>query len=234
MTRHRPLLILLAAVSTNSSAADLGKGLDAAARMDWPAALNEFKPLAELGNSNAQVNLGNLYMRGLGVDQSDQEGLRWYMLAAQQGNRTAQGKIGLIYYHGLGVEANHAEAIDWFIKAANQGDPESAIILGTLYASGDGVPRNRVQAYLWYSVAADRGKRVAIDERIALANEMTPGEIGEALGELEAWRTLHEPPMRDPEILTAPKEGAADRKAAEAKSPPPKPRLIDKTLPKMY
>lgn len=228
------LALLASVIQVNSASADLGKGLDAAARMDWHTAFNEFRPLAEQGDSNARVNLGNLYMRGLGVPQSYQDALHWYRLAAQQGNMTGQGKMALIYYHGLGVEPNHAEAIRWFTKAAHQGDPESAIILGALYASGDGAPLNRIQAYLWYSVAADRGKKQAMDERISLAGEMTPGEINEAMAELEAWRTLHEPPMKDPEFLskhgTTPPDARSDptRRSVPARQHP-----LDKTIPKL-
>jgi len=176
------------------SYADLAKGLDAAARMDWPVARAEFQPLAESGDANAQVNLGNLYMRGLSVPQSYQEALRWYMKAADQGNVTGQGKVGLIHYYGLGVKENHAEAAHWFGKAADQGDPESASILGALFAAGDGVAPDRMQAYVWYAIAADRGKKEAAEQRIALANDMSPAEINEALERLGAWRKQHEPP----------------------------------------
>lgn len=233
--KPKQLLLLLLTLQANISAADLATGLNAAARMDWATAFKEFKPLAEQGDSNARVNLGNLYMRGLGVTQSYQEALHWYQLAAQQGNRTGQGKVALIHYHGLGVEPNHAEAIKWFTQAANQGDPESAIILGTLYASGDGVPPNRVQAYLWYGVAADLGKKQAMDERVSLAGEMTPGEISEAMAQLESWRMLHEPPLKDPGALPESKTPPSSAKPSPAKRPPhSKQAPLDKTVPQLH
>ena len=129
--------------------ADLAKGLEAVEAGHWPTALAEFKPLANQGDPNAQVNLGNLYMRGLGVEQDYGIAYEWYAKAARQGHATGQNKLAVMHYYGLGVKENHAEAAHWFLKAAQQGDPAAAMVIAELYDKGDGVPASKISAYSW-------------------------------------------------------------------------------------
>jgi len=187
------LPLLLISASSLALSADLAKGLSAAARQDWAQALSEFKPLAEIGDPNAEVNLGNLYLRGLGVEENPAEAFKWFKRAADQGNVKGEGKTAMMYFYGLGTPKDEAEAIRWFTKAAEQGDPDSASILGGIYSLGEGAAKDRTQAYLWYSVAADRGKKDALEQRSTLMDEMTPGESQEALSLLSNWREQHDP-----------------------------------------
>ena len=186
-------LLAALAFAAGTVRADLETGLAAIERRDWAAALAEFRPLAERGVADAQVNLGNLYMKGWGVTQNYSEAFRWYLEAAGQGNAVGQGKLGLMHYYGLGVPEDHAEAARWFRDAGEKGEPGAASILGSLYAMGDGVGRDRVQAYVWYTLAAEHGHRDALDNRNGLVDEMSPGEINEALTRLAGWRKRNEP-----------------------------------------
>ena len=60
----------------NKSAIHL-KALDAFDRADYQAALQEWRPLAEQGDADAQYNLGSMYHEGRGVAQSDTEAVKW-------------------------------------------------------------------------------------------------------------------------------------------------------------
>lgn len=221
-------LLLLSAITLPASA-DLAKGLAAAAAQQWTEALREFRPLAEEGDANAAVNLGNLYMRGLGVEQDYARAYHWYDKAARQGNVAGQAKLGLMHYYGLGVKEDHAAAAEWFLKAAEQGDPEAALVLGELYNKGDGVTRQAAEAYLWYSVAADLGKKDAHDRRIRLLDEMSPADINSALTRLNVWREHHErmslrASRVQPELATNPETGKPPRSvkppARKTRKPP--------------
>ena len=44
---------------------------------------------AKSGHAQAQWWLGNCYARGLGIDLSNKEALKWWKLAAKQGNKDA-------------------------------------------------------------------------------------------------------------------------------------------------
>jgi TPR repeat protein len=59
----------------------LKAGMDAALRNDYKMALKLCRPLAEQGNSDAQVFLGYVYLLGRGVKQDDAEAYFWYSVA---------------------------------------------------------------------------------------------------------------------------------------------------------
>ena len=83
--------------------ADLAAGQRALKSGDYATALSEFLPLANQGDSLAQVALGSMYDAGLGTPQNYKEATRWYRLAAEQGNVNAQGFLAFMYYRGRGV-----------------------------------------------------------------------------------------------------------------------------------
>ena len=210
----RIILILAFSRGSASLAADLARGLAAVDRQDWAAALAEFRPLAEQGDPAAEANLGNLYMKGYGVEQDYNAAFRWYLRAAEQGNSVAQGKLGLLHYYGLGVREDHEAAAHWFLDAAKNGDVDAASVLASLYAAGDGVARDRAEAFLWYGIAAERGHPTAAEHRDQLADEMSPGEIADGLDRLSTWRGRNEslvpdvPAERAPTAARTPTDGA--------------------------
>jgi TPR repeat protein len=52
-----------------------------------------YRRAADQGNSQAQVNLGRLYERGMGVAKDNAQAIRWYGLAAGQGNTDAENNL---------------------------------------------------------------------------------------------------------------------------------------------
>jgi TPR repeat protein len=55
------------------------------------------------GDADSQVNLGNMYYKGQGVEQDCKQAKYHYELAAEQGLADAQYKLGYLYYSGHGV-----------------------------------------------------------------------------------------------------------------------------------
>jgi uncharacterized protein len=74
---------VLAMWSWPLSAQDVDKGLEAANRGDFATALQEWRPLAEQGNADAQFNLGVMYSKGRGVPQDYVEAVNWYRRAGR-------------------------------------------------------------------------------------------------------------------------------------------------------
>jgi hypothetical protein len=181
MTLFKKLCLAGALLAAGPAFADFQDGIAAIAQRDFTAALKAFKPLAEQGNAAAQVNLGNLYMKGLGVTQNYGEARRWYQSAADQGERMAQSKLGILFYYGLGVEKDPAEAARWFQKAADQGIASAQSILGAMYAGGEGVNKDLAKAYYWYTMAEEQGDAEAAKARQSLEEELSPGQKDEAL-----------------------------------------------------
>src|SRR5207247_434953 len=67
--KHLATTFVLAILAAGLARADFKAGLDAYQRADYATALQEWRPLAEKGDANAQYNLGLLYNQGLGVQQ---------------------------------------------------------------------------------------------------------------------------------------------------------------------
>jgi len=103
----------------------LGGGYQSYLKGDYTAAYDEWLPLAELGDAEAQFNLGVLYDEGAGVEQNLITAAAWYRKAAEQGFIDAQTNLGIMYYHGLGVDPDLEAAAHWFRLAADQGDAEA-------------------------------------------------------------------------------------------------------------
>jgi TPR repeat protein len=101
-------------------------------RHDYAAAARLIRPLAVRGDADAQAKLGDLYRRGLGVQQSFAEAARWYRLAAVQGNARGQNNLGLMYYY-MGKPGGDGEdyirAYMWYDIAVAAKNPEAVINL---------------------------------------------------------------------------------------------------------
>lgn len=187
MTPYLRLALSLLLLSLLPAArAELETGLKAATRQHWATAKTEFETAANQGDTAAMVNLGNLYQKGLGVNQDYTQALKWYQQAADLGDRAAQGKLGLLHYFGLGVPIDYGMAAQWFQRAAEQGEPTAQTILASLYARGEGVEKDTASAYFWYTRAMEQGHPEAEQARAELVEAMSPGEIGEALSRLAA------------------------------------------------
>lgn len=168
--------------------ADFDAGWDALQRRDYVRAHEEFKALAEKGDPDAAVNLGNLYMRGLGVKQDYSEAFDWYRKAADRNHPVGEAKLGILHYYGLGTVKDTAAAAKCFQNAAEQGEASAQSVLGTMLADGEGVPRNLVAAYFWLTLAFDYGSKDAEAARASIVDDMTPGEIAEALERVQTWK----------------------------------------------
>jgi hypothetical protein len=116
---------------------------------------------AELGDAEAQNNLGNMYYVGQGVEQDYAEALRLYELAAEQGYASAQNNLGYMYSEGLGVEQDYAEALRLRTLAAEQGNAKAQSLLGYIYKEGLGVEQDYAEALRLYKLAADQGDATA-------------------------------------------------------------------------
>ena len=114
--------------------------------------------LSELDRDRtAQCLLGMCYDRGLGLEKSDAEAVKWYRKSAEQGNATAQFNLGWMYQKGRGVEQSNVEAVKWFRKSAEQGNATAQFNLGWMYENGRGVEKSNTEAVKWYRKSAEQG-----------------------------------------------------------------------------
>jgi TPR repeat protein len=112
---------------------------------------------AELGDAEAQHELGERYVTGRGVSRDHVKGFEWHLKAANQGHIKAQDAIGFAYQFGIGTAQNSNEAVKWYKMAAEQGDALAQQSLGNIFYGGRGVPRDGAEAAKWYLKAAAQG-----------------------------------------------------------------------------
>jgi cell division septation protein DedD len=145
-----------AAMLLGASAAWAGvkEGYDAWVAGNYSAAVNEWRPLADKGDPDAQFDLGQAYKLGRGVPAADLRiAQSWYEKAAQQGHSQAQANLGLILFQN----GERQRAMPWIRKAAEAGDPRAQYVLGTALFNGDLIGKDWPRAYALMSLAAEAG-----------------------------------------------------------------------------
>ncbi len=192
--RLRALLALSALLCSAVAVAGLKEGYEALARKDYVTAANEYRPLAERGDPEAQYRIGRMYEFGNGYPKDPAQGIAWIRKAAAQDHVDAQQELGYVYATGDGVKQDYVQAAAWFRKAAAAGDAQAQYNLGLLYAKGQGVAKDYAQAIDWWRKSAVQGNAdaqfklgvvyhtgqgVAKDDVIALANATIAARNGD-------------------------------------------------------
>jgi predicted nucleic acid-binding Zn-ribbon protein len=143
-------------------------------RASYATALKIWLPLAESGDVEAQVNVGEIYEKGLGLPPDHAVAASWYGKAAEQGSSRGAINLASLYEQGLGVNKDPIQALNWYRRASGIQD---AVIMdsGTLNETREAVASMRAQ------VARSR------DETDSLKAELdqTRRERDEALRKLE-------------------------------------------------
>jgi TPR repeat protein len=110
--------------------------------------------LAEMGNTNAQNNLGVMYHNGEGVERDYNKAIYWYQRAAEHGHKVAQCNLGVIYRNTPAIEKDYKKAFFWFSESAKQGYRDAQLNLGVMYKYGEYVEQDYKKATHWFSEAA--------------------------------------------------------------------------------
>lgn len=158
---------------------------DAVARLKTAANDNETRSAvdmltqaATLGHPPAQLQLGELYKLGQGVEQDQAQARAWYERAATGGNVLAMHRAGVMAARGQGGATDLEAAIDWFEKASRLGLVDSQYNLGAIfYPTAETAPHHSAgQAYFWYSLAGRNGDTQATSLAAGLARSLSAEE----------------------------------------------------------
>ena len=171
------------------SAADLKAGRKAYEQRDYATAFKELTPLAEQGNAEAQVLLGNMYLMGRGVLKDQDQAMKLFRASADQGNADAQFFLGSIY---LLPHTNVAEGLKWLQLSADQGNQDAQLLLGKTYMDGaPGVPPDPVQADMWLRLAAKDNLPFYQAQLSGAERQMNAAQIAKGKALAEAWKPRH-------------------------------------------
>ncbi len=132
-----------------------------------------FQMAVEDNNPFAAYALGGQYLRGQGVERSDEMAYSLFYLAAtheKQPNVYAQYQLGRMCRDGIGTERNEAESVRWFAQAYNgflemekaMADDKLYYRLGAMNLTGTGTEINLAQAKIYLEKAAELGNLDAV------------------------------------------------------------------------
>lgn len=107
--------------------------------------------LASEGVKEAQTNLANLYLLGVGIDQNTIRAIELLTLAAENGDRLAHYRLGEMYYKGQDVVTNPMLARKHTVKAMEQNYLPAYLVMGSMLEHGIGITRDTLKAYCMYS-----------------------------------------------------------------------------------
>jgi uncharacterized protein len=123
---------------------------------EYQDAFDIWKPLADKGNMQAQMELAHAFEHCNCVAKGDDLAVDYYYMAGKKGNLAAIRQIGYIFRY---KKRDKAEAAKYYKTAADLGDAESQIELGDLYQSGVGGAATLTQAPKYYLMAAAQGDK---------------------------------------------------------------------------
>ena len=116
---------------------------------------------ADQGNAKAQVNLGVMYLNGIGIEKDTSKAVKLFSSASEKDNAMAQYYLGQAYLHGDGIEMNENKSFVLFKKSAEQGEVNAQTALGFAYGLGKGVEINKKEAIRWFRKASNQGDKIS-------------------------------------------------------------------------
>ena len=121
-------------------------------------ALDLFAKAAAAGHTRAQINLGILYLRGLGVPRDIVNARAWLEKAAASGDPQALYTLGRAMDESSEqVAPDPVRAADLYRRAAEKGHVLAGLRYGLALSDGIGIKRDVVAAQKWLVQARDSG-----------------------------------------------------------------------------
>ena len=131
-----------------------GDGLE----KDEEKAAHCYRLCGEMGDDEAWLYLGKLYLRGLnGGKPNPRKAKRALEHASEAGYTEAAILLARIYDEGVMGQVNPATAFKYYLLAAQRGDSEAMLMTGLFYAQGVSVPKNTVEAERWIRKGKEAG-----------------------------------------------------------------------------
>lgn len=166
--------------------------------------------------TEAQNELGLLYLSGKMGTSDTSAGVAWLTRAAQGGNAQAQNNLATLYARGIGgLSKNLDNAGQLYALAANQGHGPATLALARLLNEGVGVKPDPIKAWALATLASERGEKDADALVKEIAVKLDEKQRVEALKELENIKS-GKPSKRDDAKKDAAKPAVKDAKAPKS------------------
>ena len=108
------------------------EALSAAKKGDYGVAYRKWLSLAKNGNTDAQYNIGVMYLRGDRFQKNNRLALYWFLKAGNAEHAEAQFALGKIYYQGFLVKKNYKKSFEWYKRSADNGHKKAQNNIGVM------------------------------------------------------------------------------------------------------
>jgi TPR repeat protein len=151
-------LALAAALLAASFGAVAGfpEAIKALAAGDYATADKEMRPIAEGGDTRAQVLLARIYRDTRNPQRNATEAIAWFRRAADAGNAEAHYWVGVMHAAGDGTDKSMEQALQSWRQSADAGHGPALGALAMAYASGSGVDKDMAEAVRWARLGAQK------------------------------------------------------------------------------
>ena len=109
--------------------------------------------LAEDGDILAQSELADMYLYGYGIEEDEEEGVKWLKKSAESGYWRSMDELANCYFNGIGVSQDKLKAIDLYKRVYELGSGEAANRIGVIYSNQN----NSEEAVGWYRKGFEKG-----------------------------------------------------------------------------
>lgn len=158
MTRFLAALFVFLLLATPTLAeGTLEEAIAAYDAGDYEKAYALFLPLAEAGDAEAQYWVGELFVFGHGVQESQADALPWLEAAAAQDHAEAAYVLALIFSNGNIELRNDSLALEYLYQASRLCHADAAATLGMELMTLDRNPETKVEAFAWLYISIDLG-----------------------------------------------------------------------------
>jgi len=134
---------------------------------DHEEAMEYLLKASEMGWSDADVLIGQMYRDGNGVERDLDKCVQYLTKAADNGHNRAMVMLGDLYNDGKLMRKDPAKAYPWYLKSASVGNAKSQYQVAMMLASGIGVEKDEEAAKQWFgrysSSMVNDSRRIAMD-----------------------------------------------------------------------
>lgn len=125
---------------------------------NYTKAFETFLKSAQRGYVFSQYMVGEMLMKGIGVEMKEEDAIKWLLKASKNGSALANCLLGKAYLWEWGVKKDKQLALKYLTLSAEEGCAEGEYQLGRAYMDeGPEIPVDYDEAEYWLERAASQG-----------------------------------------------------------------------------
>ena len=135
-----------------------------------PDGIQRLMQVAEKGDAEAQAMIGESYLNGKGLEQSESKAIEWFEKAAAKGNATALYHLANFYFYGNSplIGKYPKKAIEYYTQAANKGNVDAQRQLAVCLYNGIGGAASQRDAFNWILKAVNANPSPITENNLAV------------------------------------------------------------------